>query len=392
MAHYTNQFILLFLATFSFFVITNSNASLINVVSFGAKPNDKFDSTTPFLKAWSSACGSKESTTIYVPKGSFLLKQVTFGGPCMNKIKFQIDGTIVAPSDYRSLGNSGYWILFRKLNGISIYGGTLDGRGDGYWSCRKAGRSCPAGARSISFSSSNNVTVSGLTSLDSQAMHIAIDHCKTVVIQNVKIKAPTTSPNTDGINVMFSTGVTVSRATIMTGDDCIAISLGTTNVWIESVTCGPGHGISIGSLGTFADEAGVQNVTVTNSIFTNTQNGVRIKSWARPSNGYAKDIVFRNLTMQNAYNPIIIDQNYCPTGSACPHQNSGVKISKVSYEHIKGTSASPVAINFGCSQSNPCGGIKLQDIKLMYYKGTTTSSCRNVGGISSGVVIPSSCL
>ncbi|RDX59008.1 hypothetical protein CR513_61930, partial [Mucuna pruriens] len=192
----------------------------------------------------------------------------------------------------------------------------------------------------ISFSWSNNVAVNGLTSLNSQATHIAVDHCNNVEIQDVKIRAPSRSPNTDGINVQFSTGVTISHATIMTGDDCISISQGNTNVWIERIACGPGHGISIGSLGTFADEVGVQNVTVTNSIFTKTENGVRIKSWAQPSNGYARDIVFRNLIMHNAYNPIIIDQRYCP-GRGCPHQSSGVKISRVSYEQIKGTSASP---------------------------------------------------
>ncbi|KAG4949701.1 hypothetical protein JHK86_042940 [Glycine max] len=389
MAHYTNHLMLLFLATISFFSSTFSkDASSINVLSFGAKPNGKFDSTTSFLKAWSNACKSKESATFYVPKGNFLIKQVTFEGPCSNNIKFRIDGTIVAPSDYRSHGNSGMWIMFRNLNGFSVQGGTFDGKGDSYWRCRKSGSSCPAGARSITFSSCNDVKVSGLTSLNSQAMHIAVDHCKNILFKNVKIDAPSTSPNTDGFNVILSTGVTVSQAIISTGDDCIALSQGNTNVWIEHITCGPGHGISIGSLGAYKNEAGVHNVTVTDSIFEGTQNGVRIKSWAQPSNGYASNIVFRNLTMKNANNPIIIDQNYCPGDKSCPHQSSGVKISKVSYEHIRGTSACPQAINLDCSKSNPCEGIKLQDIDLVYGEGSTTSTCNNVGGINSGVVIP----
>lgn len=69
-----------------------------------------------------------------------------------------------------------------------------------------------------------------------------------------------------------------------------------------------------------------------------------------------------------------------------------MKISKVSYEHIRGTSAGPVPIKFDCSQSNPCWGLKLQDIKLTYPKGSERSSCTNAGGSSSGVVIPKSCL
>src|ERR1044072_6285570 len=84
----------------------SSAASSINVVSFGAKPDGKFDSTRSFLSAWFSACTSREPATIYVPQGNFLVKQVTFQGPCKNKVEFRIDGTIVAPSDYLSLGDS----------------------------------------------------------------------------------------------------------------------------------------------------------------------------------------------------------------------------------------------------------------------------------------------
>lgn len=64
----------------------------------------------------------------------------------------------------------------------------------------------------------------------------------------------------------------------------------------------------------------MQNVTVTSSVFTKTQNGVRIKTWARPSGGFVRDVVFRNLIMRNVENPVIIDQNYCPNGKGCPRQ------------------------------------------------------------------------
>ncbi|KAK7411724.1 hypothetical protein VNO78_03161 [Psophocarpus tetragonolobus] len=391
MTYCTDNFILLFLTILSVFFITPNYVSSINVVSYGAKPNDKFDSTIPFQKAWFSACKSKDPATIYVPKGSFLLKQVTFKGPCTNNINFQIDGNITAPLDSSSHGNSGSWIMFRELDGLSIQGGTLNGNGDNYWSCKKAGN-CPAGARSISFSSCKNVKVSGLTSLNSEAAHITVDHCKDIMFQHLEINAPETSPNTDGIDVIFSSDVIVNHSTISTGDDCIALIQGTNNVSIDHITCGPGHGIGIGSLGTSNDEAGVENVRVMNSIFKGTQNGVRIKSWAQPSNEYARDIVFKNLTMDNVQNPIIIDQNYCTGSNNCPNKSSGVKISNVSFEQIKGTSATPQAIQLDCSDTNPCQDIKLHDIHLIYTKGSATSTCKNANVITSGVVIPKSCL
>ncbi|XP_022989520.1 polygalacturonase-like [Cucurbita maxima] len=97
-----------------------------NVVSFGAKPDGRTVSTAPFLKAWASACNSAAPSSIYVPKGRFLLKGIVFRGPCKNQITFRIDGTLVAPSDYRGLGNSDSWILFSKVNKVSVVGDTLD--------------------------------------------------------------------------------------------------------------------------------------------------------------------------------------------------------------------------------------------------------------------------
>ncbi|KAI3875358.1 hypothetical protein MKW92_031142 [Papaver armeniacum] len=103
-----------------------------------------------------------------------------------------------------------------------------------------------------------------------------------------------------------------------TGDDCVLIGHGTENLWIERITYGPGHGISIGSLGMGLEEEGVQNVTVKDVVFTGTQNGVRIKSWGRPSKGFVKRVVFKQAVMNNVHNPILIDQNYYPRNEGCP--------------------------------------------------------------------------
>ena len=97
--------------------------------------------------------------------------------------------------------------------------------------------------QSLTFLNSKNVVISGLTSINSKLYHIVIDGCEGVTVQAVKISAPGNSPNTDGVHVQMSTDVTVTGTGIKTGDDCISIGPGTTNLWIEQVTCGPGHGI-----------------------------------------------------------------------------------------------------------------------------------------------------
>ncbi|CAL5336921.1 unnamed protein product [Camellia sinensis] len=378
----------------TFFYQPLATAVTYNVVNLGAKPDGKTDSTKSFLSAWDAACASANPTTIYVPPGRYLLHKANFyGEQCKNTaITIRIDGTLVAPSNYRAIGNGGSWLIFQKVSGVSIFGGTLDGQGTGLWACKASGKACPTGATTLALYNSKNIVINGLTSLNSQMFHIAINGCHNVKVQRVKVSASGNSPNTDGIHIQLSSGVTISNSRIATGDDCVSIGPGSSNLWIENVACGPGHGISIGSLGWELQEPGVQNVTVKTVTFKGTQNGVRIKTWGRPSNSFARGIVFQNLFMVNVQNPIIIDQNYCPHNKNCPGQNSGVLISDVTYQDIHGTSATAVAVKIDCSKKYGCKGIRLEDIKLTFGDQPAEASCVNVGGSTSGSVKPTSCL
>ncbi|XP_027165291.1 polygalacturonase-like [Coffea eugenioides] len=385
----------LFTLTLLFLLFNQSLAipGTYNILDLGAKPDGKTDSSKSLLSAWAAACGSPEPATIFVPKGRYLVKQAQFLGPCRNRaISFRIDGTLVAPSDYKLIGNADFWLQFQWVDGVFIRGGILDGQGTDLWGCKASGRKCPSGAATLGFTNSNNIAIAGLTSLNSQLFHLVLNGCNTVKLQGVKVLAAGNSPNTDGIHVQYSSGVTILNSKISTGDDCVSIGPGTTSLWIENVLCGPGHGISIGSLGKDFEEEGVQNVTVKNVTFKNTQNGVRIKSWGRPSKGFVKDVLFQHVTMINVQNPILIDQNYCPDNINCPGQVSGIKINDVTYQDIHGTSATAIAVRFDCSKKNPCIGIRLEDVKLTYKNQPAKSSCANAAGTTLGLLGPDSCL
>ncbi|BBH02336.1 Pectin lyase-like superfamily protein [Prunus dulcis] len=364
------------------FMINSALATAVtyNVASLGAKANGKTDSTKAFLSAWAKACASVKPVVIYVPAGRFLLRNVVFSGPCKNNaITFRITGTLVAPSNYRVIGNADNWIFFQHVNGVTISGGILDGQGTALWACKASGKSCPSGA-----------TVSGLISLNSQMFHIVVNGCHNVKMDGVRVSASGNSPNTDGIHVQMSSGVTILNSKIATGDDCVSIGPGTSNLWIENVACGPGHGISIGSLGKDQQEAGVQNVTVKTVTFTGTQNGLRIKSWGRPSTGFARNILFQHAVMINVQNPIVIDQNYCPEKKGV--LVSGVRISDVTYQDIHGSSATEVAVKFDCSSKYPCSKIRLENVKLTYKNQVAVATCSHAGGTAAGMVQPTSCL
>ncbi|XP_022026582.1 polygalacturonase [Helianthus annuus] len=380
-------------------LVSSSASSKVtyNVTSFGAKGDGNTDSTKAFLSAWSAACNSTKSAVIYVPTGTFLLATaITFAGErCQSSsITIRIYGTLVAPFNYAAIANSGDWIRFHRVNHVTISGGTLDARGGSLWSCKTSGKSCPSGATTLGIYNSKNIVISGLKSINSQMFHILLDACTNARLQGVSISASGASPNTDGIHLISSNGVTILNSKIATGDDCISIGPGNSNLWIQTVACGPGHGISIGSLGWELDEPGVQNITVTMATFRGTQNGVRIKTWARASHGFVTGALFQHVTMVNVSNPIIIEQRYCPDKNNCPNQVSGVKIKDVVYDDIHGTSATKVAVKLDCSQGNPCSGIRLKDVNLNYVRGNqpAVSSCAYAAGTASGISNPTSCL
>jgi polygalacturonase len=162
------------------------------------------------------------------------------------------------------------------------------------------------------------VLVRGLTSLNSAGIHVTVQASTGVAIVDAVVSAPGDSPNTDGIHIKQSSGVTVRNAKIGTGDDCISMVEGSSDVWIQGVSCGPGHGISIGSLGDTPEQVAVRNITVEDVTLAGTTNGLRIKSWAKANSGTVDGVAFSGVVMRDVRNPIIVDQNYCPGNVSCP--------------------------------------------------------------------------
>lgn len=128
-----------------------AQAAVYNVVRLGATPDGRTDSSGPLLRAWGLACRSPQPATVYVPAGRFLLSKALFRGPCRQPVLFKIDGILVAPSYYGDPRDSTHeeWIQFDGVDGLSVSGGTLDGRGAALWACKASRRSCPAGTTVI---------------------------------------------------------------------------------------------------------------------------------------------------------------------------------------------------------------------------------------------------
>ena len=88
----------------------------------------------------------------------------------------------------------------------------------------------------------NNALIHGIASIDPKGFHIMISRSQNFRIFNLNLQAPGDSPNTDGIHMSISNLVEISESVIATGDDCVSMIQGSTNISVNKVICGPGHG------------------------------------------------------------------------------------------------------------------------------------------------------
>ncbi|CAK9325049.1 unnamed protein product [Citrullus colocynthis] len=382
------------IAIFSLWTVSAS--SHFNVFDYGAVGNGKADDSEAFLKAWNDVCGATEdSPTLHAPIGkTYMLNPVKFQGPCKSKqVNFHLGGTLLAPKKDKWPSDIGVdkWVEFVDVEGLNLKGGgKFDGQGSLWWeNCVHKHCKRPA---TLYFHNCNGLLVKEMKYVNSGMNHISVNECNDVIIANIYISAPDESPNTDGIDVSKSKNVLIVDSVIATGDDCIAINNGSSNINIIGITCGPGHGISIGSLGKDGKYNVVENVYVSNCFLKDTQNGVRIKTW-QGGYGYARNITFEKIILKNAKNPIIIDQYYTSFAYSRKNKGMAIKVSDVTYREINGTSANEDAVTLNCSQAR-CTNIILDhvSIKTTNSEKEAKTFCQNVEGESSFVVPSVPCL
>ncbi|CAL4927943.1 unnamed protein product [Urochloa decumbens] len=374
-------------------------ASVFSLDRYGARGDGRHDDTHALAKAWKAACASPRPAVVLVPGGRrYLLKVVTLHGPCRSSVAVAVKGTLVASPNRADWSDRErrHWVVFRGVSKLTVHGGgAVDGNGGRWWphSCKiNRALPCKEAPTALSFHFCKNLRVEDLKIVNSQQIHMSVEDCANVQLARLSITAPGNSPNTDGIHITRSRDVKVTSCRIKTGDDCVSIEDGTHNLHVSKVVCGPGHGISIGSLGDDNSRAQVSGITIDTVQLYGTTNGARIKTYQGGS-GYAKDITFQNMIMYSVKNPIIIDQNYCDKARPCKEQRSAVEVSNVVFRNIRGTTITKDAINLKCSKHVPCHGITLQsiDLKMQSGKGSAESTCQNAKWRKFGTVRPQPC-
>lgn len=212
-------------------------------------------------------------------------------------------------------------------NDAAVMGrGAIDGRGwakllgeDVSWwdlaqeaKVKGAYQNCP---RLIVLVHCNNFTLYRVTLRNPGNYHVYFSRGDGFTAWGVIINTPRTARNTDGIDPVSSTNVTVTHCYIHTGDDQVAIKANdggpSSHMTIAHNHFYTGHGMSIGS----ETEGGVNAIRVSDLSMDGADNGLRIKSNSTRG-GQVSDVVYENACIRNTKHPILMDSNYPYPGGA----------------------------------------------------------------------------
>ncbi|XP_006654730.1 probable polygalacturonase At1g80170 [Oryza brachyantha] len=379
--------------------------TLLSLDDFGAVGDGVANDTQALVDAWSAACATGDRTFLHVPAvRTYLIWPVTLAGPCREEIKLFVSGTIVAPEspDDWPHGGRGEWLHFHGVTDLAVTGGgVIDGRGHRWWAraCKtkhSATQNCTAQAapKALHFENCQGISVKGITLQNSQQSHLTFTRCSHVKANYLRITSPEDSPDTTGVHVVSSRNVHIMDDLIATGHDCVSIVGNSTDVRLRAISCGPGHGISIGGLGENRSYHRVEKIKMDTLFISNTENGVRVKT-IQGGCGTARKVKFGDILMKNVKNPIVIDQQHSSSNEfPCTSKNgSSVTVGEISYMDITGTSASERAVTFACSDAAPCSRLSLENVNITMAGGRNASAyCHQAFGRSIGVVVPDSCL
>ncbi|HEY3760516.1 MAG TPA: glycosyl hydrolase family 28 protein [Verrucomicrobiae bacterium] len=202
------------------------------------------------------------------------------------------------------------FIFGTGLTNVEISGnGTIDGQGLGWWVPKASSR-----PNFIQIDKSRYILFQNITLQNPPTFTLYLKNSDgNVTINGININTVPSSPNTDGMDV-GSTNMLIENSHISDGDDNIELggsSYPAAFIMITNCLFGSGHGVSMGSdLG-----ASVHDVTVINCVFTNTQNGIKMKS-DNDRGGLVQNIYYYNLSMTNlTFAPIVFFSYYNTYGA-----------------------------------------------------------------------------
>ncbi|KAF2113893.1 glycosyl hydrolases family 28-domain-containing protein [Lophiotrema nucula] len=169
------------------------------------------------------------------------------------------------------------------------------------------------------------------------------------------------SHNSDGFDLATTNDTKVRNSTVINQDDCVAVTSGN-NVLVTNMYCNGSHGLSIGSVGGKSNN-NVTNISFTNSVVLNAENGARIKT-NENTTGFISDILFENICIENiSIYGIDIQQDYL-NGGPTGNPTNGVLIQNIVMRNITGTTTDEGRDYYILCGSESCKNITINDASI----------------------------
>ncbi|OMH31191.1 hypothetical protein BGP79_09045 [Tersicoccus sp. Bi-70] len=241
----------------------------------------------------------------------------------------------------------------------------------------------------VEFYDAQRVSVSDATVTNCSMWCLGLRYTTDAAVTGLTVRNPSDAPNTDGVDVVSSDRVRLSRLDIATGDDDVAIKSGfpgfatpavpATDITVTDSVFGTGHGLSIGS----EADNGVRDVRGSHLTFTGTDNGVRIKS-GRDRGSDIGEIAFEHVRMTDVASPITFTDYY--TGLPKPGVDTGRPVTATT-PHIHDVTVRDLQAT-GAQKSQliglPEAPLQRIDLSGVLLQGTALE-LRNVTGAFHGV-------
>lgn len=342
----------------------------------------------PAIEAAIKAC---PSGTIVIPAATtyYVNSAFTFAG-CTG-CTVQIEGTLKVASD------TSYWegrsaiLTMSGITGAKVYSATgsglIDGNGQDAYDLFASNSSY---ARPTLFytTASSNIIIQNLRFKNAPNVFHSVGGSSTgIQFIDVSLSAVSKSANpaanTDGWDIGASSYVTITGATVINDDDCVAFKPGSNYVTVTNITCTGSHGLSVGSVGNkYGTTDVVQNVYVSGATMINSAKAAGIKLYpAGPSHGSATvtNITWDGIVVDNSDYAFQIQSCYGETAAYCAQYPSTAKLSGIVVKNVSGTTSThyePVVMNLDCPAAGTCG-VTMSGVSLAAPSGTAKYLCAN---------------